>query len=424
MSVGPVMRTLAATLAMVIGCSACSNEFEEAAQPAATASTAPPVPQKKAAATAPVPTPTPAASPTPGNAAPSPSAAIHMLGKLLVAADARPEANAVVSSLSVSQALHLARAGARGRTLDAFDQTLWGGSHEGRGIDAAPASPRDVSVTFEVANAAYLAKTLVVKPAYLEQLKALGAGVEQVDFAASATLDQINDWFSKQTQGHIPKMLDQLPGEVRFVLANALYFKGAWQDAFDPAATVEAAFYSTPARKARLMNAKRVLRYGEFEGAQVVQLPFRGGDFNLWVILPPATPSAWLGDGSVLGRLLAADPLSPQPVDLALPRFEISGGGDFTDIVKSLGLAQAFTSCADFSGLSDEALQLGVVVHKATMKVDEEGAVATAATAVTGVRSAAVAGPTMRVDRPFVAVVVANATREPLVAAVVNDPGA
>jgi serpin B len=420
----PRLISLAAVLALFGGACAAEDPAAQAVQasPAQAASQI----ASAAPATAPPAVTTGEAMPPSSDPAKSQkktSAAVHMLGALLAAAEAKGGANAVVSSLSIAQALHLARAGARGRTRDAFDQTLWGAIDSERGVDEMPPAPRDSGVVFEIANAAFLAESLPLVPGYSERIKDQGAAIERVDFAAPATLQKVNQWYSDRTRGHIPRMFSDLPADTRFVLGNALYFKGAWQDAFDPARTVEAPFRSKHADKARLMSAERVWRYAELEdGAQVIELPFRGGDYAMWVVLPKGSPSEWLAGGAALTRLLGEDRLSFARIALSLPRFEVSAGGDFTEIIKGLGLSQAFSPCADFTAMSPEDLRLGLVVHRATMKVDEEGAVATAATGVTGVRSASAPATEMRVDRPFIAMVVATQTREPIVAAVVHKP--
>ena len=92
-------------------------------------------------------------------------------------------------------------------------------------------------------------------------------------------------------------------------------------------------------------------------------------------------------------------------VTLALPRFRLESGFDLIAVLRQLGVRQAFTDHADFSGITEATrLLINAIAHKAYIDVDEQGTEAAAATAVTFRPTAAFRAPepvTMTVDRPF-----------------------
>jgi serpin B len=97
---------------------------------------------------------------------------------------------------------------------------------------------------------------------------------------------------------------------------------------------------------------------------------------------------------------------SPYIVTLTLPRFSAETRTDLADTLKAMGMTDAFSRAADFSGITqDERLAVSKVIHQANIDVDEEGTTAAAATVVTG-RATMGPGPdypltTLNVNKPF-----------------------
>jgi serpin B len=90
-------------------------------------------------------------------------------------------------------------------------------------------------------------------------------------------------------------------------------------------------------------------------------------------------------------------------------------------------MGAAFTSLADFTGLSPAACCISMVEHAATLRVGERGTLAAAATATGIMPSAGVAGAGPRFvvfDRPYLMLVTDTSTGEPLFLARVADPTA
>ena len=204
------------------------------------------------------------------------------------------------------------------------------------------------------------------------------------------------------------------PGSVtaatRLVLANAVYFKGQWADPFQPRDTTNAPFHLDPSHDAtvRMMNrsADGMPAY-QTDAVSVVELAYKGGGVAMDVIVPRAVdglPAVERGlSGGAVRSWVAG--LAPAEVDLALPRFTAAGRYDLVAALKAMGMADAFTPAADFSGMVDGGgVGIGDVVHKAVVAVDEQG---TEAAAATGILIAPTAMPSRRervvvtADRPF-----------------------
>ena len=106
-------------------------------------------------------------------------------------------------------------------------------------------------------------------------------------------------------------------------------------------------------------------------------------------------------DGETLFRTFES--LGDASGDLAMPRFEFETSLQLSGALSSLGMPNAFSGSADFSGMvpSDGSPQIDEVYHDAYVSVDEEGTEAAAATAVTMVASAPSKSFDLTFDRPF-----------------------
>ena len=104
----------------------------------------------------------------------------------------------------------------------------------------------------------------------------------------------------------------------------------------------------------------------------------------------------WLSD--------ATSGLAVAYVQLSLPKFKIETAQlKLTESLNSLGMTIAFSTGADFTGMTNQKpLYLSGVVQKAFIGVDEDGTEAAAATAVVGSGSSLPPTPIpVTFDRPF-----------------------
>jgi serpin B len=332
------------------------------------------------------------------------------------------EGNFVVSPFSIHSCMAMVAAGAAGDTESQMNATLGLaadrtarnlGLNALRGrLDALGAKG---DVTLEVANRVWVQKSYPLLPAFTANVEStFGAGFAAADFVARADGERkaINGWVEDRTRSRIKDLIPPrlLGPDTRMVLVNAVYFYGAWQTPFPADRTEAAPFHVSPGRDAQvdLMQAHLDhLGYREEPGLQVCELPYRGRDLSMVVLLPPAGQLGALearlareGLDPVAGRL------RPRTVNVALPRFRIEAQFGLNDPLIALGMRDAFSpGRADFSGMTGTRdLFVSAVVHKAFIEVNEKGTEAAAATgAVMTLTAMPVAEEpaVFRADRPF-----------------------
>ncbi len=268
---------------------------------------------------------------------------------------------------------------------------------------------------------------------YLDTLAVnYGAGVRLTDFAHAPedARSRINGWVSDETS---QKIVDLLPGgsittDTRFVLVNAVYFKASWSSPFDATFTKPQAFKKLDGSSAQVPTMSQVsyYSYGASEDFETLELPYAGEQTAMDIILPSEGAFDKVS-GALSADMLstALDNLKPTEAHVALPKFSIAGGTiSLKDSMKSLGMTDAFDgSKADFSGVSQEHVWIGDVLHQAFVTVDEVGTEAAAATAVEMVGGAAPQTPKeFVVNRPFLVVIRDVTTKSVLFAGRVTDP--
>ena len=347
----------------------------------------------------------------------------------------------IFSPVSVAAALQMALCGARGQTAT----ELAGALHEAPdaaagGLRAISAAVRDVgadgSMTLRAPSIAWVQSGLPLLPGFTSQLgEAAAAAVVQVGFAEApeAARAEINEVIAEQTAGKITGLLpaQAISDMTRLVLTSAIYLKAAWAERFGEAATRDAPFYpdgpDRPSLTAPMMRGTAARAYRHGDGYQAVLLPYQGGRLAMAVVLPdgPLTTLRPAIAAGGLRALLAGT--SRYQVTLSLPRFRVEAAFELVPVLRRLGVTQAFTRQADFSGITEaESLLIDAVARKAYVDVDEQGTEAAAATAISFRPTAAFRAPpavTMTVDRPFLFVIFHTPTGLPLFVGQVSHPG-
>ncbi|MCE9544921.1 MAG: serpin family protein [Planctomycetia bacterium] len=247
------------------------------------------------------------------------------------------------------------------------------------------------------------------------------AGLQELDFQqnAEAARGTINSWVEKRTNDKIKDLLKPglLTADTRLVLTNAIYFKSAWQEPFKKEKTQNAPFTKLDGTKVDvpLMHQTRHCDYVQGASFQAVELPYAGQDLSMIVMLPDRVDG--LGD---LEQKLSKESLAGwleglvwRRVILSLPRFKATSEFRLKPTLSKLGMSQAFTSDADFSGIDGKkGLYLQDVVHKAFVDVNEEGTEAAAATGTALAGAALETKPPaiFRADHPFLYLIRENHT--------------
>jgi serpin B len=335
------------------------------------------------------------------------------------------QGNLIFSPYSISLALAMTYAGARGQTEQQMAQTLHFTLPQARlhpafnALDLAlsPGGTGAASDQFQlsIANSLWGQKGFPFESAFLDQLaENYGAGLRLADFAQAPepARNNINDWVSQQTKNKINDLIPAgaIDPLTRLVLANAIYFKAKWVSPFDANLTRPGDFNLLDGTKASvsMMSASHVesLRYAQGNGYQAVELPYQGDKAAMIIIVPDARRFADVQKALTADSLDAlANSLQPRQVQLTMPKFKTESSISLAGTLAQLGMPDAVNpDKADFSGMDGaHDLYVSAVLHKAYVAVDEAGTEAAAATAVVvGVMAMPVVDIQLTVDRPFI----------------------
>lgn len=335
---------------------------------------------------------------------------------------ARAGENLFFSPHSISSALAMTYAGARGVTAQEMSSVLRF-PEQGAGLHAAMSALNEIlsgrasqeGIELSVANALWGQTGYPFLKPFLETVRThYGAGLRSVDFAGDTERSRltINAWAEDETEGLIKDLLapqNVTPGTT-LVLTNAVYFKGDWATMFDEANTRDGEFYVGPDSTVTvpLMRRTGSYKWADYEGARVFELPYAGGELSM-VIVAPVRADGFAGIGALLepshvsAMFELIDSSSPSEATVIVPRFKLESAVELSDTLSGMGMPSAFRAgAADFTGMSaTRELFISNVVHKGFVSVDERGTEAAAATAVAMLKAVAVVQE-LRADRPFV----------------------
>ncbi len=324
------------------------------------------------------------------------------------------EGNLFFSPYSISTALAMAHAGARGQTEAQMAGVLHFPIITKPGTELSsmliPDRQKFASVfgkiikdlnnrgkkggyELRVANALWGQEGYEFLEEFLELIKTnYGGRLKEVDFvrAAETARKTINTWVEKETNDKIKNLIQKgvLDSMTRLVLTNAIYFKGNWARQFKEDRTKDAPFTLANGRKVdvAMMNQTAEFNYMETESFQALELPYVDDELSMIILLPKEFDgldefektltveklSKWLG------RLRNCE------VRVSIPKFKMTSQFGLASVLKSMGMTDAFSANADFSGMNGRRdLFISAVIHKAYVDVNEEGTEAAAATAVT-----------------------------------------
>jgi serpin B len=349
-----------------------------------------------------------------------------------------PDQNVLVSPTSVALALAMAYNGAGGETQTAIANAL-----KLHGLDIEQINQGnqaltqyltqlDPEVALDIANSLWVNQDLPVRADYIAQMQAsYAAEVAALEFGTPAATDRINSWVKERTRDRIPTIVDQLPADQLLVLVNAVYFKGAWSEAFEPEQTRDRTFTLANGEVIQhpLMAQQGDYLYLETDQFQAVSLPYGNESLSFEVILPaqgtdltdlaaeltPENWQRWMGE------------LRSRPGQVQLPKFQFDYEADLIPALKALGMGIAFEpGRADFSGLTELEAFISQVRHKTFIEVNEAGTEAAASTSI-GIMPTSMPMPPadpfeMVVDRPFVAAIRDRNTGVLLFVGAIVDP--
>lgn len=369
----------------------------------------------------------------------------------LLGALPRDEANLVCSPLSAQVALTMAGLGAAGSTRAQMEEVLGGSIGElaetANTLSSVLAAVGDAQreeadeeapepAVASLVNGTWLQKDLEVEQEFLDGLAShFGSGAYQVDFTDEAEREKgrkrINAWVEDATNDLIEELIPQgaLGRSSRLVLVNALHLKAAWPKELG---TAGGTFTTADGEElsVELLTGSTSTWY-EDDLVRATSLGTYGGELALALVQPvddvAVVLDAWTeaADGEAgLAALLSGLEGSSASTELSVPGFDIEWGGQLGDHLEKLGMVDAFSADADFSGITTaEQLEIAAVLQKAVITVDAEGMEAAAATAVhVGATSAEVEVKRLVLDAPFLCIAYERSTLAPLVLGWIGDP--
>ena len=325
--------------------------------------------------------------------------------------------NLFFSPYSISTALAMTYAGARGETAEQMNTTL----HFGGQIVTHPAFAylrtaldriqKKENIQLNVANALWPQKDLEFRTEFIDLTqKHYASELHPVNYPTDSegARNQINQWVEKQTHEKIKDLIGEadLNALTRLVLVNAIYFKGNWAAQFDPKQTHDATFHLPDASEQQvpMMSKKANYNLAEGDGFKALEIPYEGDDLSMLIFLPNPTNTLSALEKNLSSTTIDGLQFNKEELIAQLPKFKLETSFALGSTLSKLGMPLAFNDqLADFSGMDEkQRLYISKALHKAFIEVNEEGTEAAAATAVVMKLESVQASPKIfRADRPF-----------------------
>ncbi len=319
--------------------------------------------------------------------------------------------NIMLSPVSLSLALGMTYNGAETSTKEAFEKTLF---YEGLTrsqintvnkniIDYISSSTQ--GSLLEVANSIWGNTKYIFEEDFIALNKDFyRAEVNNLDFTNPASVNVINNWVSQKTYGKIPIILNDVKPNALLYLINTLYFNADWKTSFNKENTKDAVFFSAEGEKqVKMMKKTDKVLYAKNSVFSSIQLPYKEEKYMMTVFLPEENKTvddvlSYFKTEKLTEYLTS---YKEEVVDISVPKFKFSFEKKLNQTLQNLGLTNAFTDEADFSGMTDVDSKITLVKQKTFIDVNEEGTEAAAVTVV-GIETTSIGNTIMfNSNKPF-----------------------
>jgi len=308
------------------------------------------------------------------------------------------EKNIIFSPVSVSLALALLEAGAENQTRSQMRYVLVKrGSSDSdtskiyQSIQKQLLLQNEEKVKLNVVNGFYHQDQINLKEGYLNFVRqCFETVVDKCNFRGDAggCRNQINSWVANATSQKIPELFqgDSINQDTVAVLANAVYFKAAWEDTFPSMLISDSPFYrfgrENDEQTVKYLNNDDQYLYSQTNTVSIVGIPYKGGDFHMFIILPKKRDGLEEVERTFTGTelLFLINRTKMNEVQVKIPKFKVKTRVDLKPILVSLGLKDMFDSHANFSRMTNSRLLVDAAVHEAFINVNENGTEAAGAT--------------------------------------------
>lgn len=315
--------------------------------------------------------------------------------------DATTNGSYVFSPMSVGYVLGMLSNGATGSTQQEIAGVLGFAANSQQTVNnyfanmLLNAPQLDDKVSLEIANALFANNSFdgAFQNSFISTLQQYyHADMESADFSdAATTAAQMNSWCQEKTHGMIKECVDKetITPLVLGAFLNSTYFSGKWTTAFDESKTAEAAFRLSDGSTVMLpvMTKIDTLAYMSDDHVQAVSMPYGKGNYQM-VVLKPVEGSADEMVAQLSAKRFAAicQAMTPQAVEVKLPRCSISTSQSINGLLRSMGLKVALSEDADFSNALSEQFRsknlFSDLKHVARIEIDEAGTKAAAITSL------------------------------------------
>lgn len=349
--------------------------------------------------------------------------------------------NKIISPLSIYLALSMVYNGADHATKDSIEKVL-----QLKGIDINSLNAvcntlisslpgEDNKVRLDIANSIWYRKNSYQPfTSFLNLIRNdYQATVSGLNFDDPNAVNTINNWVSEKTNGKISTVLQSIsPADLMFLI-NAIYFNGRWKYAFNGSNTTNDAFYLQDGTQKAVPFMKQTIRTKMFTDSAytILELPYGGGKAYSMYLLTPFNHHESLKTFALAidqNRLSEAlNKMDSASVNLQMPKWEYAYElNDMRPELSMLGMGIAFSGAADFSKIYDRSqisVYISKAIHKAYIKVNEEGTEAAAVTVI-GMEytNLPAAPPVFKLDHPFLYAIIEKQTGAVLFLGMVNDP--
>lgn len=329
----------------------------------------------------------------------------------------------LVSPLSVLTALALVQNGAQGNTLAQLEQALGGLDRDTlNAYMRAYCDFLSAGDELKIANSVWTDSSVEAKQDFLQKaVDSYSAQIFSAPLSSKKTVNSINSWVKKNTDGMIPKIIENADRDAVMMLINAVAFEAKWETPYtnDDIEKLEFNSYSGKSKKTDFMCSTENV-YLKDGGTVGFMKPYKNGRFAFAALLPNEDVNIDDYIASLSGEKLMkifSSAKKNEEVDVKMPKFKAEYSTQLIDTLKKMGIEDAFDrKSADFSSLIDknDGAYIGTVMHKTFIEVDQEGTRAAASTLV-GISKMSM--PTINpvcLNRPFVYMIVDTETNLPL----------
>lgn len=245
----------------------------------------------------------------------------------------------------------------------------------------------------ETTNALWVLKNYPLNEQYVSNTENYYGGmVTPVDFInePETSTDIINNWVEEKTNEKIKELIPEgeIGPETRLIITNTVYFNGKWAKEFDPDMTRTRPFTLSNGgeKSVRTMYIVEKFNYGEDQKAKILELPYKGDNLSMYMVLPRENNVAEFEKNFTLKYYgeLKENMSSGDYVDVSIPKYTFKTEAELKSPLIEMGVVDAFNQgTADFSGIaSGGSLAISEIYHQAFVDVHEKGTEAAAATGI------------------------------------------